>query len=182
MMCPFCNTLDTKVIDSRRNDDFSIRRRRECLKCQRRFTTYEKAEQTPMMVIKKDGSREVFDVDKVRKGIIKACENCCFLAEVSRKLNASYSFINFGKFFHNIKSLIGRAVGNKEQIVINTCALQSLADSLGCILDIVFLIEWRNDNGKFSHIPYSSLINMIPFTILMLFLSGNDDIVEYSSE
>ena len=73
--------------------------------------------------------------------IIKTCENSCFLAEVSRKLNASDSFISFGKFFHNIKSLIRRAVGNKEQIVFNTCTLQCLADGFGCILDIVFLIE-----------------------------------------
>ncbi len=75
MKCIYCGYPESKVVDSRPLDDGSAtRRRRECLKCQRRFTTYEKAEQTPMMVIKKDGSREVFDVDKVRKGIIKACE------------------------------------------------------------------------------------------------------------
>lgn len=75
MKCIYCGYPESKVVDSRPLEDGSAtRRRRECLKCQRRFTTYEKAEQTPMMVVKKDGSREVFDVDKVKRGIIKACE------------------------------------------------------------------------------------------------------------
>ena len=75
MKCIYCGYSESKVVDSRPLDDgTSTRRRRECLKCQRRFTTYEKAELTPMMVIKKDGSREMFDLEKVRRGIIKACE------------------------------------------------------------------------------------------------------------
>ena len=75
MKCIYCGYPESKVVDSRPLDDGSAtRRRRECLKCLRRFTTYEKAEQTPMMVIKKDGSRETFDIDKVRRGMIKACE------------------------------------------------------------------------------------------------------------
>ncbi|MDI3310523.1 MAG: transcriptional regulator NrdR [Thermoanaerobacterium sp.] len=75
MKCPFCGYLDSKVIDSRPTDDStSIRRRRECIKCGKRFTTYEKVEQVPILVIKKDLSRESYDRDKILKGMIKACE------------------------------------------------------------------------------------------------------------
>ena len=75
MRCPFCDNEDTKVIDSRPIDDGkAIRRRRECEKCGKRFTTYEKVETTIIMIIKKDGSRQAFDRDKLMNGIIKACE------------------------------------------------------------------------------------------------------------
>ncbi|MGI6065326.1 MAG: transcriptional regulator NrdR [Bacillota bacterium] len=75
MRCPFCDFANSKVLDSRPSDEGrSIRRRRECLKCQRRFTTYEKVEETPMFVVKKDGRREVFDQGKLLNGIAKACE------------------------------------------------------------------------------------------------------------
>ncbi|MBQ3390679.1 MAG: transcriptional repressor NrdR [Firmicutes bacterium] len=75
MRCPFCENPDTKVIDSRPTEEgHAIRRRRECEKCKKRFTTYEKVEEIPLIVIKKDGSREVFDRSKIMNGIIKACE------------------------------------------------------------------------------------------------------------
>lgn len=75
MKCPYCNSPDTKVTDSRDTDDgTSIRRRRQCLACGRRFTTYETVEETQLRVIKKDGSRELFDRTKIRNGIIRACE------------------------------------------------------------------------------------------------------------
>ncbi len=75
MKCLFCGYTDSKVIDSRTSDDMSsIRRRRECLKCGKRFTTYEMVESTPILVIKNDGSRQPFDPQKVKRGIIKACE------------------------------------------------------------------------------------------------------------
>ncbi|MBA4029364.1 MAG: transcriptional regulator NrdR [Planctomyces sp.] len=73
MMCPFCRHGETKVIDSRTSQDFVIRRRRECLGCARRFTTYEKIEESPIRVIKKDGSRVPFDRDKIAHGLEKAC-------------------------------------------------------------------------------------------------------------
>ena len=73
MMCPFCKAPDTKVIDSRRNDDFSVRRRRECVKCKKRFTTYEKIETSPILVVKKDSTREPFSKEKLRKGILYSC-------------------------------------------------------------------------------------------------------------
>lgn len=75
MRCPFCNSADTKVIDSRPTEEgHAIRRRRGCDQCNRRFTTYEKVEETILMVIKKDGRRETFDRAKILNGIIKACE------------------------------------------------------------------------------------------------------------
>lgn len=75
MRCPFCDSADTKVIDSRPTEEgHAIRRRRGCDKCNKRFTTYEKVEETILMVIKKDGRREAFDRTKILNGIIKACE------------------------------------------------------------------------------------------------------------
>ncbi len=75
MKCPFCGYLEDKVVDSRESREGDvIRRRRECLKCERRFTSYERIDEIPYMVIKKDGRREPFDREKVMMGIMKACE------------------------------------------------------------------------------------------------------------
>jgi len=75
MKCPFCNHNETKVLDSRPTEDnTSIRRRRECLNCNRRFTTYEKVEDIPVYVVKKDGRREPFDKRKILIGVLKSCE------------------------------------------------------------------------------------------------------------
>jgi transcriptional repressor NrdR len=75
LKCPFCGHVEDKVIDSRSsNEDKSVRRRRECLKCKKRFTTYEYIEEAPLLVIKKDGRREAFDRNKIISGILKACE------------------------------------------------------------------------------------------------------------
>ncbi len=75
MKCPFCDYNGTKVLDSRpANENRSIRRRRECEQCQRRFTTFEMVEETPLMVIKKGGNREEFSREKILRGLIRACE------------------------------------------------------------------------------------------------------------
>ena len=75
MRCPFCSCQDDKVVDSRPADEgMTIRRRRECVKCGARFTTYEKIEMVPLMVIKKDGTRQSFDRNKIMNGLVKACE------------------------------------------------------------------------------------------------------------
>lgn len=75
MTCPFCGHREDRVIDSRESKEGDvIRRRRECLKCERRFTTYERSDEIPFMVIKKDGRREKFDRQKVLNGLLKACE------------------------------------------------------------------------------------------------------------
>ena len=75
MKCPFCAHLEDKVIDSRESKDGdAIRRRRQCLACERRFTTYEKIDEIPYMVVKKDGRREKFERQKILNGLLKACE------------------------------------------------------------------------------------------------------------
>ena len=86
MRCPFCENPDTKVIDSRPTEEgHAIRRRRGCEKCGKRFTTYEKVEESIIMIIKKDGRREVFDRNKVMNGIVKACEKRpVSMAEIER--------------------------------------------------------------------------------------------------
>ena len=87
MKCGKCGCMDSKVIDSRMSEDgTSIRRRRECLGCGRRFTTYEVIESTPVLVIKSDGTRQPFDPDKIRRGVIKACEKRPVTAEKINKL------------------------------------------------------------------------------------------------
>ena len=73
MQCPFCRFDEIKVVDSRASQPHAIRRRRECLGCKRRFTTYEKIEESPLRVIKKDGSRVPFDRERIRVGLEKAC-------------------------------------------------------------------------------------------------------------
>ncbi|WP_409228371.1 transcriptional regulator NrdR [Gudongella sp. SC589] len=75
MKCPYCEYQESKVVDSRPTDEGqAIRRRRECISCGKRFTTYEKIEELPIVVVKKDGNRQVYDRNKLMNGIIKACE------------------------------------------------------------------------------------------------------------
>lgn len=75
MKCPFCSFQESKVLDSRPVEDGNaIRRRRECIQCAKRFTTYEKVDEIPLIVVKKDGKREVFDRSKLLSGVIKSCE------------------------------------------------------------------------------------------------------------
>jgi transcriptional repressor NrdR len=102
MKCPFCGEIDNKVIDSRLSKDGNvIRRRRECLICSRRFTTYEHIEEIPIMIIKKDGRRELFSREKIRAGIHKACE----------KRNISMNAIE--EFIDNLERDL-RETGEKE--------------------------------------------------------------------
>ena len=88
MKCIYCNCTESRVVDSCPTEDGAIRRRRECERCQRRFTTYEKIEMLPVLVIKKDKRREPFDASKVRNGIIKACEKRpVALSEIEKLVN-----------------------------------------------------------------------------------------------
>ena len=96
MTCPFCSHRQDRVIDSRESKDGDvIRRRRECLKCERRFTTYERSDEIPYMVVKRDGRREKFDRQKVLEGLLKACEKrpvpMAKLAEVVDAVEAKLS-------------------------------------------------------------------------------------------
>ena len=87
MKCRYCGSTDSKVIDSRPTEDNSaIRRRRECINCGKRFTTYEKIEEIPIMVVKRDGRREAFDSEKIRNGIRKACEKRPVSADAQDRL------------------------------------------------------------------------------------------------
>ena len=93
MKCPYCNFEDSKVIDSRPAEDGEkIRRRRECLSCFKRFTTYEIVERIPIMVIKKDKSREIFNRDKLLTGLLRSCEKRPIplktLEDISRKIES----------------------------------------------------------------------------------------------
>ena len=88
MKCIYCNCTESRVVDSRPTEDGAIRRRRECERCQRRFTTYEKIEMLPVLVIKKDKRREPIDASKVRNGINKACEKRpVALSEIEKLVN-----------------------------------------------------------------------------------------------
>ena len=87
MKCPFCSHAESKVIDSRPTDeDNSIRRRRECLSCGQRFTTYEVVERMPIIVVKRDASREEFDREKLLRGLLRACEKRPISIEVLEKV------------------------------------------------------------------------------------------------
>ncbi len=102
MKCPFCGEIENKVIDSRLSKDANeIRRRRECLLCSRRFTTYEHIEEIPIMIVKKDGRREAFNREKVRSGMQRACE----------KRNISMDVIE--EFIDNLERDL-RETGKKE--------------------------------------------------------------------
>ena len=99
MKCPYCGHLEDKVVDSREGEDGeTVRRRRECLQCTRRFTTYERSEKLPLMVVKKDGRREPFDRQKLLAGLRKACEKRPvsmeqldrFIDELERDLVSAY--------------------------------------------------------------------------------------------
>jgi transcriptional repressor NrdR len=119
MTCPFCQHREDKVIDSRESKEGDvIRRRRECLKCERRFTTYERSDEVPYMVVKRDGRREKFDRQKVIEGLLKACQkrpvSMATLAEVVDEIETrladtpdrEISTVQIGEFLINrLKSL-----------------------------------------------------------------------------
>lgn len=87
MKCPYCGSKDSEVVETRDSEDLeTIRRRRECLKCNKRFTTYERIENVNLIVIKKDGKREQFDRDKLKAGIIRSCEKTTVSLEDIEKI------------------------------------------------------------------------------------------------
>lgn len=112
MRCPFCGHLESKVVDSRSSKEGdSIRRRRECLKCERRYTTYERIEEVAQMVIKKDGRREPFDRWKIKSGILKACEKRPVSLEMVESLIDDVERSLFNSSEHEVPThSIGQAV------------------------------------------------------------------------
>lgn len=111
MQCPFCGFRESKVIDSRHTDSNTIRRRRECEECKKRFTTYEKIETAPVMVIKKDDTRELFDRDKIKRGIIKSCEKRPVSVEDIEKIVSKVEYEINRKYSGEVESsVIGEIV------------------------------------------------------------------------
>ncbi|GMV83650.1 MAG: transcriptional repressor NrdR [Planctomycetota bacterium] len=105
MRCPFCRVDQDKVVDSRASEDGqTIRRRRECLSCNRRFTTYERIEENPLRVIKKDGRRVPYDRDKLRRGIERACWNLPISAEQVDQVVTSVESEAFEQFDREVPS------------------------------------------------------------------------------
>jgi transcriptional repressor NrdR len=119
MKCPFCGHPDNKVIDSRASrDGASVRRRRECLKCERRFTTYEYVEAMSIRVVKKDGRRETFDRMKVLAGVQKACEKRPVSADRIEELAASVERQIYRKFDKEVPSkFIGELIMAKLAVL-----------------------------------------------------------------
>ena len=114
MQCPFCRHEKTTVVDSRTSQPHAIRRRRECLDCQRRFTTYEKIEESPLRVIKKDGSRVPFDRERIRSGLEKACYKRPIRVEQIHQLVEAIEERLFREHVQEIAALdIGRAVADR---------------------------------------------------------------------
>jgi transcriptional repressor NrdR len=112
MKCPFCGHIEDKVVDSRESrEGDSIRRRRECLKCERRFTSYERIDEIPYMVIKKDGRREPFNRDKVMAGLLRACEKRpVSTAKLEAIVNAIESYVQASPERERPTSKIGEMI------------------------------------------------------------------------
>jgi len=125
MNCPFCGHMEDKVIDSRESKEGElIRRRRECLKCERRFTTYERIDEIPYMVVKKDGRREKFDRQKVMNGLLKACEK---------------RPISMSKLADIIDGVEGRLAESPERELSTTEIGEMLMDSLSSLDKIAYV-------------------------------------------
>lgn len=109
MKCPFCSAEDTSVVDSRPSDDGNVtRRRRECIKCKKRFTTYERADTIPIVVIKKDNTREPYDRQKIEKGVLSACYK---RAVPSEKLNSLIDAVELEIFNMEKKEVHSKKIG-----------------------------------------------------------------------
>lgn len=109
MKCPYCNEVNTKVIDSRPADDYgSIRRRRACDECGKRFTTYEKVETIPLIVIKKDNNREQFDRSKIEAGVLRACHKRPISA---KQINDLVDSVEAELFNMEVKELESKVIG-----------------------------------------------------------------------
>ncbi len=119
MKCPECGYMEDKVVDSRATKEGeAIRRRRECLKCGRRFTTYEYIEHVPVMVVKKDGRRELYEREKLLTGLLKACEKRPVSREQLEKLVDEVETAVFGKFKSEIKSSeLGNQIMDRLQAI-----------------------------------------------------------------
>ena len=152
MKCNKCGCMDSKVIDSRMSEDgTSIRRRRECLGCGRRFTTYEVIESTPVLVVKSDGARQPFDPDKIRRGVIKACEKRPVTAEKINEL-----------------------VSNVEKQVYNTLLQEISSKEIG-----EYVMKDLKDLYEVSYIRFASVYrDFRDVTTFVEFISGLEKLMK----
>jgi len=146
MRCPYCGSSDSEVIETRDSEDLTrIRRRRQCLKCGKRFTTYEKVENVDLIVIKKDGIREQFDRDKLKKGILNACEKTkVSLEQVENIIEEIEKDLLTGKTIEIDSKKIGQLVGAKLK-KINKIAYIRFAS---VFKEFVDLEEFRQELDK----------------------------------
>lgn len=152
MKCNKCGCMDSKVIDSRMSEDgTSIRRRRECLGCGRRFTTYEVIESTPVLVVKSDGTRQPFDPDKIRRGVIKACEKRPVAAEKINEL-----------------------VSNVEKQVYNTLLQEISSKEIG-----EYVMKELKDLDEVAYIRFASVYrDFRDVTTFVEFISGLEKLMK----
>lgn len=144
MKCMYCGSLDSKVVDSRLNEDgTSIRRRRECVNCGKRFTTYETVEFTPIMVIKKSGNRQAFDINKIRSGVMKACEK------------RPVSMYDIDKVISNVQKQVYNSL--EQEITSNYIGDLVMAELKG--LDEVAYVRFASVHRQFKDI--NTLLNEI---------------------
>lgn len=118
MVCPNCGHYESKVIDSRNTDKFSVRRRRECVACLKRFTTYEVVEKVPIMIIKKDERREIFDKAKLKAGIMKSCyKRPVTIEQIDEMILQIEKELNNSTKHEYLSSEIGTIVMNKLRLL-----------------------------------------------------------------
>lgn len=155
MYCPKCGYIDSKVVDSRQSEDWkTIRRRRECLKCKHRFTTYERYEETPLVVQKKDGTTEEFDREKILKGIIRAAEKRPVSIEAMNEIVDSIEKELSNSMARQIKSKkIGEMVMDRLKDVDEisyvrfASVYRSFKDTQSFYDELKKMIEERGNNG-----------------------------------
>ncbi|MGN0795912.1 MAG: transcriptional regulator NrdR [Christensenellales bacterium] len=144
MKCIYCGCMESRVIDSRQSEDgTTIRRRRECESCGKRFTTYETVEYSPVMVVKKDGSRQQFDIDKVRRGIMKAIEK------------RAVSMADVDKLVSDVQKSV---LNSLEQEVSSTHIGELVMDGLKKIDEVAY-VRYASVHRQFKDI--NSLLNEI---------------------
>lgn len=129
MKCPFCENIESKVIDTRPTDDGTIRRRRECLDCGKRFTTYEIIETLPVIVIKKDNTRQPFDREKIKKGLFRAC--------IKRPVSTDE---------------IEEMVNNIEQILVNSLEQEVRAEQIGELV-----LSMLSEKDEVAYVRFASV-------------------------
>ena len=149
MKCPYCSTADTRVVDSRESEDgLSIKRRRMCPNCQKKFTTYEYIERPTIYVVKKDGRRELFDPDKIKRGLIKACQKRpVAIEEIDRIVNKIMDSIESTMLMEIDSDKIGEYV-MQELKVLDDIAYVRFASVYRQFKDINSFLEEINNYVK----------------------------------